>query len=85
MRDGSTPANVIVEEHGVWRKRNCPGFSLALQKLMVMDGKYVDELTLWSEDEVRVVYFDVSDLFGKEFEASGRTPRSSGHEPANGH
>jgi hypothetical protein len=63
--DGSTPATAIIEDQNVWRRRNCPGFTLALQRLMGIDGKYFDELTLWSEDEVRVVYFDVSNLFAQ--------------------
>jgi hypothetical protein len=51
------------------RRRNCPGFPLALQKLIGIGGRSVDELTLWSEDEVRVVYFDVTHLFadGREY------------------
>jgi hypothetical protein len=45
-RDGSTPANAILEDQNVWRRRNCPGFTVAMQKLMVKDGKHFDELTL---------------------------------------
>jgi hypothetical protein len=61
-RDGSTPATAIVEDQHVWRARHCPGFTLGLQKLIVIDGKHVDELTLWSDDEVRVVYFVLTHL-----------------------
>jgi hypothetical protein len=61
-RDGSTPATAIVENQDVWRRRNCRGFTLALQRLMVVDGKHVDELTLWSDDKVRVVYFALAHL-----------------------
>jgi hypothetical protein len=65
-RDGSTPAKAIIEDQNVWRRRNCPGFTVALQKLIGIDGRYFDELTLRSpEDGMRVVYFDVSDLFRK--------------------
>lgn len=66
-RDGSTPANAILEDQNVWRKRNCPSFTLALQRLMVIDGKHFDVLTLASpsSDKMRVVYFAVSHLFGK--------------------
>ncbi len=65
-RDGSTPANAILEDQNVWRTRNCPGFTLALQRLTVIDGKHYDALTLASpsSDEMRVVYFDVSHLLG---------------------
>ena len=58
-RDGSTPATAILEDQNVWRTRHCPGWTLGLQKLMVIDGTYVDALTLFSPsgDEVRVVYF----------------------------
>jgi len=64
--DGSTPAKVILEDQNVWRRRNCPGYTLMLQKLIVIDGKEIDELRLASPsgDEMRVVYFDVSHLFG---------------------
>jgi hypothetical protein len=66
QRDGSTPAKAIIEDQNVWCRRNCPGFTVAIQKLMGIDGKYFDELTLRSpEDGMRVVYFDVSDLFKK--------------------
>ena len=64
-RDGSTPELAIIEDQWMWRRRTCPGATVLLQKLLVRNGKYFDELTLMSADEVRVVYFDVSDLFGK--------------------
>ena len=44
-RDGSAPAKAILEEQNVWRRRNCPGFTLALQMLRHIDGKYLDVLT----------------------------------------
>ena len=61
-RDGSTPELAILEDQWVWRRRHCPGFTQAMQMLMSRDGKYFDQLTLESGDEVRVVYFDVSAL-----------------------
>ena len=64
-RDGSTPAKAIVEDQSVWRRRNCPGFTLALQRLTEIDGKYFDVLTLRSEDETRIVYFALTHL-GKQ-------------------
>jgi hypothetical protein len=64
-RDGSTPELAIVEDQWVWRRRNCPDATVLLQKLIGRNGKYFDELTLRSADEMRVVYFDVSDVFGK--------------------
>ena len=66
QRNGSTPELAIVEDQWVWRRRNCPDATVLLQKLIGRNGKYFDELTLMSADEVRVVYFDVSDLHEKE-------------------
>jgi hypothetical protein len=63
VRDGSTPERAIVEDQWVWRRRNCPGAKMLLQKLMGRNGKYFDELTLMWAGEVRVLYFDVSDSF----------------------
>jgi hypothetical protein len=64
-RDGSTPERAIVEDQWEWRRRNYPDATVLLQKLIGSNGKYFDEVTLRSADGVRVVYFDVSDVFGK--------------------
>ena len=63
-RDGSTPAKAILEDQNAWLRRHLPGYTLVMQMLTV---EYCDRLTLESEDgrDVRVVYFDVSSLFGK--------------------
>jgi hypothetical protein len=63
-RDGSTPARAIREDQNAWRRRHLPGYTLVMQMLTV---EYCDRLTLESEDgqDVRVVYFDVSSIFGK--------------------
>jgi hypothetical protein len=75
-RDGSTPANAILEDQNAWCRHHCPGYSVVLQRLLGIDGKYVDELTLSSEDgdDVRVVYFDVSSHFGKAFDDALQDP-----------
>jgi hypothetical protein len=54
--------------------------SASLQKLIGIGGRYFDELTLSSEDEVPVVYFDVMALFAdrreylKQVAASAKPP-----------
>ena len=61
-RDGSTPANALLEDQNAWRRRHLPGYTLVMQRLTV---EYCDALTLESEDgqDVRVVYFDLSSQF----------------------
>ena len=63
-RDGSTPANAILEDQNAWIRRNCPGYTLVLQALTT-EGR--DVLILRSPDgkDIRRVYFDVSSHFGK--------------------
>jgi hypothetical protein len=40
--------DAILEDQNVWRGQDCPGFTVTLQELMVIDGKHFDVLTLAS-------------------------------------
>jgi hypothetical protein len=54
-----------------WRAQHCPGAEQLLQQLMIHEGRYFDALTLaLTSGEVRVVYFDVTDLFTAGLSAS---------------
>ena len=47
-----------------WRAQHCPGAERLLQQLIIHEGRYFDALTLaLTSGDVRVVYFDVTDLF----------------------
>lgn len=69
-KNGSSPQNAIVVScilaEYVYIEETYSDFELEEQSLQQVDGKYYDVMTLSNEKgEVKTIYFDISDFFGK--------------------
>jgi hypothetical protein len=75
-RHGSSFERAILMTKVLWQARHCPGAERLLQKLMSHEGRYFDVLTLaLTSDEVRDVYFDVTERFTAGLTTLVETPQ----------
>ena len=78
-RNGSTSARAILEDQSVWRRRECPGWTVLVQFLLAggPKGRRIDRLILGSPTgATRVVHFDVTANFqrAEQFIETGKWP-----------